>query len=471
ARVARADCLAHSDLLVDGWWKLKNGKEGLQFEKFGSMIFRNPNRGVSLERRLSEISEADLGSRQEVDVYMHTSSFVEIEDHDQSRPKAVHVLKKWGRSDRSDLFAQKFFSPKAAKNKKAKNTVIELTSPSKERLLVTLYLKEDPGNHGNITLVPLTLLDSVNSSKMLGQFFSPFEDKFYFWQCWEVSRRMLQTGVVVAVQLFSNEMTSLIYAVLLAFVAITLHLSYTPFKNDSMDQLQLTVLMNQFLLQLIIIWFYVDASIGTVIGIVMVAMQVGIMGYTLTLVGPAFSPAFIFMKEKLMALVYIAAHTLFPGFGQSEASRNLARPRTHSINNPLAVEKDKEADPPSVQLDCATGEAVEARDEAVEATTNGERHTTSAPNDAYDGSIQVMCDEDHDSSGMVTFSYNHSFYGDDDQHDPWQQSTILLLEAGKEDEEHIAEASSRQGSADLRLDPADGMMRSTTPTEPLMNLA
>eukprot|EP00854_Cymbomonas_tetramitiformis_P003108 gene3108-3940_t len=498
ARMSTADCRTHSDFIEDGLWKLKIDNEGFQFKSFWTAIFRGSAHNFVF-------TEVDGHARPEVDVYLHTSTFVELEDDNVSRSKMVKVLKKWRKSrDSSSNIVDQFFSSEAVKNKKAKNTVIELNTPKMERLRVTLHFKEDPGNHGNIKLVPVTLLDRVNSSKMLGQFFVPYEDKygpitleadcppshvaelcflvvhpymengwFYFWQCWEVTRRVLQTGVVVIVQLVFDEVASLIYAALLSFVAITLHLSYSPFKNDSMNQLQLTILINQFMLQQIFIWVYMDSSFDEVAGVTLVVMQitpsleppsicgvgpwkmtegvfvwkmtegvfdwkmtegvyawkmtdgvfdwkmtegvyvwkmtegvyvwkmtegVGVMGYTLTLVGPVFSPAFNFVKEKLMALIYICAYSFIPGYSS-------AKSRAHVATDTQAPMEDQKRDPHNLPQDCETkefiiGGAKEVGDETVDTTAVG----------AHYGNAQVLNDKNHNELGSVTFT-NSYFLG------------------------------------------------------------
>ncbi|KAK3257712.1 hypothetical protein CYMTET_33213 [Cymbomonas tetramitiformis] len=108
---------------------------------------------------------------------------------------------------------------------------------------VQCLLKPEQGDGGVICHVAITRLDATKYAQVLGQFRDPFEDEFYYWQCYEISRRVLQTGAVLVVYMLTGEDASLIYAVMLATFAIVLHQRYSPYKNDAMDNLQIAVLV------------------------------------------------------------------------------------------------------------------------------------------------------------------------------------------------------------------------------------
>lgn len=166
---------------------------------------------------------------------------------------------------------------------------------------VILFKKEDQGDAGLITMRDVTMLDEFNTNKVLGQFREPFEDPFYFWQCYEIVRRMMQTGLIVIVELMLGETASIIYAVLVAVFAVILHQRYSPYRADALDELQLAILINQYVVQFLILCILISEGSSTeVIGIVLLVLQFMIMMYAMTLIGPAFGPVFraIFLKAQ-----------------------------------------------------------------------------------------------------------------------------------------------------------------------------
>ncbi|KAK3241084.1 hypothetical protein CYMTET_49114, partial [Cymbomonas tetramitiformis] len=61
------------------------------------------------------------------------------------------------------------------------------------------------------------------------------------------------TSFIVLVELLHGEGIALLFGVVVAFIAIMVHLPLSPFKNDAMDRLQLIVLINQFIIQLVML--------------------------------------------------------------------------------------------------------------------------------------------------------------------------------------------------------------------------
>ncbi|KAK3277751.1 hypothetical protein CYMTET_14258, partial [Cymbomonas tetramitiformis] len=120
---------------------------------------------------------------------------------------------------------------------------------------VHCYEKNDVGDMGAITTVPVTMLDDPAYSKALGQFWDPFEDAYYYWQTVEIIRRLLQTGIVVLVGMIAGENAALVFAVLVSVFALLVHQRYSPFKDDSMDDLALCILLNQFIVQMMLVVF------------------------------------------------------------------------------------------------------------------------------------------------------------------------------------------------------------------------
>ncbi|KAK3267321.1 hypothetical protein CYMTET_24112 [Cymbomonas tetramitiformis] len=117
---------------------------------------------------------------------------------------------------------------------------------------VRAVLCEKPGAIASLAPLPATRLDDFEH--ILGQFYKPFEEQFYFWQCWEITRRLLQSGLVLGVQLVFGEHFAAVWALIIATVAIVLHQRYLPYESDMLDELQLSILMNIFFMQVCIVY-------------------------------------------------------------------------------------------------------------------------------------------------------------------------------------------------------------------------
>ncbi|KAK3256067.1 hypothetical protein CYMTET_34778 [Cymbomonas tetramitiformis] len=143
------------------------------------------------------------------------------------------------------------------------------------------YMKEDEGSHGIISYVPVTFLDNKTVVEVLGNFTKPFEDEFYFYQCYEIVRRLLQTGGVLVVEVLADRETAIVYAALVASVALCVHLHFKAFKRDEDDFMLFIILANQFLCQFFIMTLLINDATSTALGIVMICMQVGVVGFSL----------------------------------------------------------------------------------------------------------------------------------------------------------------------------------------------
>ncbi|KAK3246344.1 hypothetical protein CYMTET_44117 [Cymbomonas tetramitiformis] len=118
-------------------------------------------------------------------------------------------------------------------------------------------------------------------------------------QCVEITRRMVQTGMVVPVGMLAGENISLIYALIVSMLAILLHQRYSPYKNNALDDLQLAILVNQFFVQSLLIMMQLDDTDMLTFGIVIVLMQVVLLTYGMTLIVPAFRPTIIHLSAHL----------------------------------------------------------------------------------------------------------------------------------------------------------------------------
>jgi hypothetical protein len=73
------------------------------------------------------------------------------------------------------------------------------------------------------------------------------QDNFWYWNSYEMVRRLLLTSVVVVVRMMREEFATL-YVVMMAFVSFAFQAMYTPFKDDEDDLLSLMFLSNEFFL-------------------------------------------------------------------------------------------------------------------------------------------------------------------------------------------------------------------------------
>ncbi|KAK3281063.1 hypothetical protein CYMTET_11134, partial [Cymbomonas tetramitiformis] len=243
---------------------------------------------------------AELRKAPPIDLYIAQSTFVEITETDINELNAqgpeIQQKEFRKRQRASSIFAP----PVAARARRFERS--ELSDNQKQaKLLVKqghsvpfciLHYKQDQGDHGVISIAPKTMLDSRHIGKVLGQFCDPFEDAFYYWQCYEITRRLGQTGAVVAVSWLIGENASLIYALVVSASAILVHQRYSPYKNDALDELQLAILCNQFCLHLMIIVVKLDNKNSQILGIVVMVLQAVLLTYAMTLIVPAFPPVF-----------------------------------------------------------------------------------------------------------------------------------------------------------------------------------
>ncbi|KAK3262619.1 hypothetical protein CYMTET_28533 [Cymbomonas tetramitiformis] len=272
----------HRDLMTSGVWKLMNPNDALFFKTHQSFLMPRRRQG------------SDTGKVPKVDIYMHESSFELSTKEYEKAAQANDVLKKWKRTSKINLFD--FVVTLGMRNTMI---CIKHDSAQTDPVPAAIHEKEDVCFGGLVQNVPVTMLDDAHVAKVMGQFYIPFQDRWYFWQAWDVTRRMLQTGMVVVVELATrSETAALMYALLISFVSILLHQTFQPFKNDAMNSLMLTVLINQFMMQVMIVWMREDESAETGIGIAMILMQMFIMTFTMTLVAPAMRPLFMLVRKK-----------------------------------------------------------------------------------------------------------------------------------------------------------------------------
>ncbi|KAK3261045.1 hypothetical protein CYMTET_30032, partial [Cymbomonas tetramitiformis] len=183
-----------------------------------------------------------------IDVYMHQMTFKEQKgadfNTDAKRATMVKTHTHARQSTRLSLLA-------ICQESYVRQCVIQV-SGSRQLFEVGIYEKDLEGRHDGkgTSVTAATLMDAFNNQKIYGQFTESFSFHFYYWQCWEMTRRVLQTGMVVGVILVSDsEALGIAFAVLVAWLAGMLHVCFAPYKATPFHRLQLAILVNQFMTQ------------------------------------------------------------------------------------------------------------------------------------------------------------------------------------------------------------------------------
>ncbi|KAK3242434.1 hypothetical protein CYMTET_47875 [Cymbomonas tetramitiformis] len=145
-------------------------------------------------------------------------------------------------------------------------------------MTVTLHKKKDLGEGGEVTMVPVTSMDSEESDLAFNQLYGDYEDSFFHWQCYEIIRRLLQTGMVLVIDLLLGLTAAIASAVVVSVLAILVHQRYSPFTSDDLDNMQLMILVNQFFVQFFLFCIYVDDSNIELAGLTLLLLQVLLVG-------------------------------------------------------------------------------------------------------------------------------------------------------------------------------------------------
>eukprot|EP00238_Polyblepharides_amylifera_P009034 CAMPEP_0196586530 /NCGR_PEP_ID=MMETSP1081-20130531/54637_1 /TAXON_ID=36882 /ORGANISM="Pyramimonas amylifera, Strain CCMP720" /LENGTH=604 /DNA_ID=CAMNT_0041908443 /DNA_START=132 /DNA_END=1949 /DNA_ORIENTATION=- len=116
------------------------------------------------------------------------------------------------------------------------------------KLPVVPITKLSLGDRGYSCMRVVNLLDC---DKRLAMYLNPFtrlfEDEFYWWQCYEIFRRLVQTSFVVVVKIV-DERYSLFYAAVVSFISVVLQCYFHPYKADSDDRLAMVLMINEYTL-------------------------------------------------------------------------------------------------------------------------------------------------------------------------------------------------------------------------------
>eukprot|EP00854_Cymbomonas_tetramitiformis_P002557 gene2557-3310_t len=136
----------------------------------------------------------------------------------------------------------------------------------------------------------LTMLDEDYIQQALGSaFIWPFHDRFYWYQCYEICRRLMSTGAVLVVEwLTQSEVDSVAFATLISIAALCVYLRLRPLREKDDDILMTTVLITSNVNQYLIMCIAVSDNSAEEVGIIMVIMQALLVSYALYLMTPSF---------------------------------------------------------------------------------------------------------------------------------------------------------------------------------------
>ncbi|KAK3254481.1 hypothetical protein CYMTET_36303 [Cymbomonas tetramitiformis] len=166
-------------------------------------------------------------------------------------------------------------------------TMVTLRLSGADTCSAYMYQKKDAGDHGAVTLVPVTSLDATYTQQVLGAgFLNPFEDCYYFWQCYEICRRFLQTGGILLVTMLFDTEAGVAFALFLSVVALCNHLLFRPYSRDADDFLMMAILANQFVCHFFFFCLLLSDKHSEAFGAIMVSMQVGVVMCAFTLMFP-----------------------------------------------------------------------------------------------------------------------------------------------------------------------------------------
>ncbi|KAK3243676.1 hypothetical protein CYMTET_46687 [Cymbomonas tetramitiformis] len=257
----------------------------LQMEVWQSLL--RTRRGGSINQRSSwdnfirrSVNAEDAG--ESIDLYMSSSTFELI---NTSAPR-VDLFRTPSLRQRSSALWGKVNNNVVPNGTELRNVLMQLQDG--HQLPAAMYEKFHSGS-----VIPVTLLDDERLDTVLEQFKGPFIRSFYFWQCWEITRRLLMTSIVVLVQVVSNENTAIFFGLVVSLISICLHQQYSPYKLDEIDKLQLMILINQALFQLVLLFTIANDDSGPKIttDIMIITSQVVVFAYAAFLIWPIVSPA------------------------------------------------------------------------------------------------------------------------------------------------------------------------------------
>ncbi|KAK3241864.1 hypothetical protein CYMTET_48410 [Cymbomonas tetramitiformis] len=121
----------------------------------------------------------------------------------------------------------------------------EKETPDGERVEVFPVFIQEAKHRNPISNIESKLLDPKVQG-VLGPFITPFKDKHFYWTFYEISRRIMTTSMVIFVQMLeTDEGTDLLYALLVATLALLVHCYVRPYKSSTVNWFQMLILLSQ----------------------------------------------------------------------------------------------------------------------------------------------------------------------------------------------------------------------------------
>ncbi|KAK3280823.1 hypothetical protein CYMTET_11357 [Cymbomonas tetramitiformis] len=311
------------------------------------------------------LSDADPAEAEAVDVYMWQPRYIDesaLSSEGQSALPGDGDLKTQGRGRfgswvplQRRLFRSASRGPKLLKmprpsartcHQGLRAAIIQLDTGAHVQIWV--HEKEDSPGREQITWAPATRID-VYREVILGSFVDPYHNDFYFWQCWEMTRRLLQSGSIVLVQLAFGNTVGIVWAVLVAFVSIIMQCHFRPYKDRDMNTLMTSVLANTFLMYASIWYFHTETQNNDVhdgeglwVGVAMLLMQLLMISYGMCFLTPLLKPV-----QKMLVDAKAHVNRRFSPARKNEMSRN-------AYDGP-GWSSDLHGDQPAIQSEGAPG--------------------------------------------------------------------------------------------------------------------
>lgn len=112
---------------------------------------------------------------------------------------------------------------------------------------------------------PMNMLDTEYVNSLCGIFYEVYEIHFFYWQVYEIFRRLASTGGVIMVAVVSQgvdgeEGISILYGLVIAVWSLAFHCMHMPYRDSRWDWLWMTIHLNQVVAMLCISSFATETT-------------------------------------------------------------------------------------------------------------------------------------------------------------------------------------------------------------------
>lgn len=112
---------------------------------------------------------------------------------------------------------------------------------------VELQFRSAEANLGSVYMAALTQLNHDETfERFVRPFVDPFEERYYFWQCYEIARRLTQTSFIVIVDIINPDYV-VTYATFVAITSLVVQAYFQPYRADAADNLELVFCINLYI--------------------------------------------------------------------------------------------------------------------------------------------------------------------------------------------------------------------------------